>query len=166
MSNKDLILTGVVTGLLVAVYAFVQGTIEGFVGVKLELWPALIAPAMVTFFGGGKEGMKKYYGTTAGGILAGLVFVLVEHSLVPILGVPGLLGALVIIVAAIIVLGKPLPYIFGGAAFVSFNASLILTEDIFALTIARLAIVFIGATIFLFVDHKVMDLIHGKAKSE
>ncbi|WP_302325470.1 DUF1097 family protein [Enterocloster lavalensis] len=166
MNNKKLIAIGISVGLVVAAYVFVQGRIEKLLGVQLELWPALIAPAMISLFGDGTEGKKKFYGTTAAGIIIAMVFIMAEHALKPTLGLMGILGALVIITALIVILGKPLPYCFGKVTFIAFNFALLVKGNIYALTLARLGVLFIGSTIFLFVEHKVIGLIMPPSESK
>lgn len=162
MSTKKVVI-GLAIGVWVAAYAWIQSQITASLGIEAELWPVLMAPGIVGLLGGGKSGQKKYYKMMLTGILAALAFVLAEHAFYPLIGDIGVLLPLALIVALIVMLGDILPEWFGGVSFIAFCASTILTHDILALTISRIAVLFVGATIFLFIEHLIIKLLTGQS---
>lgn len=158
--NKRVLLIGLSVGIWVSIYAVIQTLVSTLLGIgSMEIWPVLMAPGLVGLLGGGKPGMIKYYKTGATGILAGFLFVVCEHALVPHIGQLGILLPLTIMIALIVCLGKVWPDWFGAVTFVTFNASTILTDGILLLTVSRLLILLVGGTLFLLVESKLIQLI-------
>lgn len=165
--NKKIVLMGLTVGLWVSVYAVIQTLVGTILKIPhIEIWPVLMAPGLVSLLGGGKDGMISYFKTGTTGILAGLIFILSEQALVPVLGEIGLLLALTIIVALIVFLQVKLPAWFGPVSFVTFNASTILTDNIISLTVTRLIVLLVGGTLFLLVETKLVGLIMGSGKNK
>ncbi len=164
MNKTKYAILAALIALWVTVFIFVESLIGGFAGIEhVEFWPALMGPSLIGLLGGTKEAEKKYFITAAFGIVAALVFVMLEHALVPVIGgTPGVLTALFIIMFVIIGCQFFLPKFSGPVSFIYFNAATIITTDIMELTIARLVILLVGTFVFLKVEHAIVGAITGK----
>lgn len=152
-------------GVWVALYAYLQTWITGLFGIEAEIWPVLMAPAMVGLLGHGKVGIKKFYASFTMGILAACAFILLEHAIVPVMGTLGVLLPLAVLVALIVGLGFVLPQWFNGGTFIAFCASTILTSGILELTLIRIAVLLIGASIFLLVEQTIVKVLSKPART-
>jgi hypothetical protein len=161
MTKKKMISYAAAVSVWVSVYCFIQFMVSRYLGMHLEFWPALIAPVSIKLLGEGKENTIRYYKLTITGMAAGLLFLMSEVYLVPMYGVLGLLIPLSIIIFAIAILGAKLPSWFGGLSLIVLNFVIMDSTHIFTRALTNLAILLIGATIFLFVEHLLHKLIIG-----
>ncbi len=164
MNKSRYAILAALIALWVTVFIFAESLIGGAAGLEhVEFWPALMGPSLIGLLGGTKDAEKKFFVTAAFGIVAALVFVMLEHELVPVLGgTPGVLLALFIIMFIIIGCQFFLPKFSGPISFVYFNAATILTTDIVELTIARIVILLVGTFVFLKVEHMIVGAVTGK----
>lgn len=165
MSKKKYAILAVLIALWVTAFVFIESLVGGFLGLEhVEFWPALMGPSLIGLLGGeAKKAEKKFYITAAAGIVAALIFVLLEHALLPVMGAtPGVLTALFVAVFLLIAGQFFLPSVSGPISFVYFNAATIMTHDILTLSITRLVVLFVGTFIFQKVEHLLVKAIAGK----
>ena len=165
MSKPKYAILAALIALWVTVFVFAESFIGGLLGLeKVEFWPALMGPSLIGLLGKeAKKAEKKFYITAAFGIVAALVFVLLEHALVPIIGAThGVLTALFIAIFLVIAGQFFVPSISGPISFVYFNVATIITSDMLMLTLVRLVVLLAGTFIFLKVEHCLIALVAGK----
>jgi len=167
MSKKKYAVLAAVIALWVTVFVFAESKIGGMLGLeKVEFWPALMGPSLIGLLGKeAKKAEKKFYITAAFGIVAALVFVLLEHALISVIGgTPGVLVALFVAVFLIILGQFFSAAVSGPISFIYFNAATIITSDILVLTLVRLVVLVVGTFVFMKVEHLLIDVVAGRKK--
>jgi len=164
MKKSKYVILAAAIALWIVIFIFAESTLGKMLGLTtVEFWPALLGPSLIGFLGGDKAAEKKFFPMASFGIAMCLVFVLLEHSLIPILGASfGVLLALFIIMTVLICCQFFLPKIGGPVAFVYFTVATIQTHDILILTITRLVVLLLGTWIFHTVEHKIIGAVTGK----
>ena len=167
MSKSKITALAFCIALWVTVFVFIESVLGGILGFSAwtEFWPALMSSSLIGLLGKDKAAEKKFYLTAATGILAALLFVELEHLLVPVIGADmGVLSAMCIAVFVVIFLQFMAPSIAGPVSFVYFNAATVLTNDILPRTVVRLAVMVIGTFVFLKVEHFIVGMMTGAHK--
>ena len=163
MKKSKYVVLAAAIALWIVIFIFAESTLGKTLGLTtVEFWPALLGPSLIGFLGGDKAAEKKFFIMAAFGICASLVFVLLEHILIPIVGSYGVLLALFIMMTVIICCQFFLPQIAGPVSFVYFTVSTIQTHDILILTITRLVVLLLGTWIFHKVEHMIIGAVTGK----
>ena len=169
MSKSKYAILAALIALWVTVFVFAESFIGGLLGLeKVEFWPALMGPSLIGLLGKEtKKAEKNFYITAAFGVVASLVFVLLEHALVPLMGgTPGVLTALFIAIFLVIAGQFFVPSVSGPISFIYFNAATIITDDILILTLVRLVVLLVGTFVFLKVEHLLIALVAGKKREQ
>ncbi len=168
MSKSKYAILAALIALWVTVFVFAESFIGGLFGVEHpEFWPALMGPSLIGLLGKEvKKAEKTFYITAGFGVLMALVFVLLEHFLVPLIGgTPGVLIALFLAVFVLIAGQFFLPSVSGPISFVYFNAATVLSLDVQGAlihTLVRLVILYVGTYIFIKVEHWLIHIVSKK----
>jgi len=154
--------------LWVTVFVFAESFIGGLLGIEHpEYWPALMGPSLIGLLGKEvKKAEKTFYITAGFGIVIALVFVLLEHGLMGIIGAtPGVLTALFISVFVLIAGQFFFPSVSGPISFVYFNAATVLSFNVqggLIQALVRLVVLFLGTFIFIKVEHWLIHIVAKK----
>ncbi len=172
MSKASYVLLAALIAIWVTVFVFAESFVGGLLGIEHpEYWPALMGPGLIGLLGKDvKKAENTFYVTAGFGIVMALVFVLLEHGLIGLIGAtPGVLAALCLSVFILIAGQFFLPKVSGPISFVYFNAATILSFDVkggIIQALVRLVVLFLGTFIFVKVEHRLIHLVSSKKKTQ